>query len=538
MVAPQPQEQLLAACSLLPPLSRFTMPAPVRFPPLLIAAVLVSVSACRSEPRPDGITVLVETPPDSLDDRMALSAIGQRISQLIMPGLVIFNDASEPVPDLAESFRELDATTLEFVLREGLTFHDGRPLTSADVKATYDALLERAIPSPRADRLEPIERIEAVNARTLRFHLKRPYAPMLAELTIGIVPADRAREVEEQEKHPIGAGPYRFVSQPDEEHLELAAFGGWYAGRPGIDTVQFRVVRDETTRVLELLKGRADLVVNAVSPAVLPMLRKEPGIRVLTRDGTGYAYMGFNVRNGPMSDPRVRRAVCHLVDVSPIVEHKFHGLAVPASGMLPKTHWAYASTTGCRYDPKEAARLLDEAGYPDPDGPGGQPRFTLSYKTSTDRFRKSIALVFKEQLEKGGIEVDLRALEFGTFFSDVRRGNFEVITLKWAAVVEPDLLRWVFASEHIPTKENNFGGLNRGGYANTELDGLLDRASFASRTERTDLYARAQHLIDRDLPYAPLWHESAVAVVSKRLQNYVPSAHGFFRPLAEAKEAR
>ncbi len=513
-------------------------PVPVHLRLLLIAALLLSVSACRSEARRDGITVLIEAPPDSLDDRMALSANGQRIAQLVMPGLVIFNDASEPVPDLAESFRELDATTLEFVLREGLTFHDGRPLTSADVKATYDALLEKAIPSPRADRLEPIARIEAVDARTLRFHLKRPYAPMLAELTIGIVPADRAREVENQAEHPIGAGPFRFVSQPDEEHVELAAFDGWYAGRPKIDKVQFRVVRDETTRVLELLKGRADLVVNAVSPAVLPMLRKESAIRVLTRDGTGYAYLGFNVRSGPMADPRVRRAMCHLLDVSPIVEHKFHGLAVPASGMLPRTHWAFASTDGCRHDPAEAARLLDEAGYRDPDGPGGQPRFTLSYKTSTDRFRKSIALVLKEQLEKGGIAVDLRALEFGTFFSDVRRGNFEIITLKWAAVVEPDLLRWVFASANIPTQDNNFGGLNRGGYANTELDTLLDRASSASRRERTDLYARAQAIIDHDLPYAPLWHESSVAVVSKRLDDYAPSAHGFFRPLAEAKEVR
>jgi peptide/nickel transport system substrate-binding protein len=372
----------------------------------------------------------------------------------------------------------------------------------------------------------------------VRFHLKRPYAPLLAELSIGIVPADRARETAEQGRHPIGAGPFRFVAEPDEDHIELAAFDGWYGGRPGISKVSFRVVRDETTRVLELLKGRADLVVNGVSPAVLPMLEEKPGIQVLTREGTGYAYMGFNVRSGPLADPRVRRALCHLLDVSPIVEHKFHGLAVPAAGMLPRTHWAFAPTQGCRYDPAEAARLLDEAGYPDPDGPGGKPRLRLSYKTSTDRFRKSIALVLKEQLERGGIEVDLRSLEFGTFFNDVRRGNFEIITLKWAAVVEPDLLRWVFGSKEIPTAQNNFGGLNRGGYSNAELDPILTRASASSREERKGLYAQALKLIDDDLPYAPLWHESSVAVVSRRIEGYAPSAQGFFRPLAQAREVQ
>ncbi|MBX5480982.1 MAG: ABC transporter substrate-binding protein [Myxococcaceae bacterium] len=495
------------------------------------------LAACRSGSPPSGITVLIESPPDSIDDRMALSANGQRIAQLITPGLVTFNDESEPVPDLAESFRWVDDRTLEFTLRPGLTFHDGSALTTADVKATYEALLDRTLPSPRADKLEPVASIEAVDDRVLRLHLKRAYAPMLAELTIGIVPEERANDIAAQGRAPIGAGPFRFVAQPDEEHLELAPFDGYYGGKPDIRALHLRVVRDETTRVLELLKGRADLVVNAVSPAVLPMLTKQPGIHVLTRPGTGYAYIGFNVRQGPLSDPRVRRAICHLVRTEPIVEYKFHGLAVPATGMIPKSHWAYTPTAGCRYDPAEAARLLDEAGYPDPDGPGGQPRLTISYKTSTDRFRKSIALVLKQELEEGGIAIDLRALEFGTFFSDVRKGNFEMVTLKWGAVVEPDLMRWVFSSGFIPTAENHFGGLNRAGYADPEVDAALARASAAvTREERKALYAEVLRALDRDLPNVPLWHETSVAIVSDRLRGYSPSAHGFFTPLAKAHQ--
>lgn len=501
---------------------------------LLVAAL---AAGCRGDPPPRGITVLVQASPDSLDDRLALSAIGQQIAQLITPGLVTFDDDSRPVPDLAQSFRALDSTTVEFVLRPSLTFHDGTPLTARDVQATYTALLRRQIPSPRADRLDPVERIETLGDRVVRFHLKAPYAPILAELGIGIVPAARASEIELQGRAPIGAGAFRFVSRPDEDHIELAPFAGYHAGRPRISALHIRVVRDETTRVLELLKGRADLVSNAVSPAVLPTLRAEPHLRVLTRPGTGFAYMAFNLRRGAVADARVRRAICHLLHIQPIVEHKFHGLAEPATGMLPASHWAYAPTPGCTHDPARAAALLDAAGFPDPDGPGGRPRLSLSYKTSTDRFRKSLALVLKEQLEQGGIDVDLRALEFGTFFNDVRTGNFEIFTLKWVAVIEPDLLRWVFGSAHIPTAANNFGGLNRGGYSNPRVDDLLERAARAPAAERKSLYAEALAIVDRELPYVPLWHESSVAVVSHRLEGFQPSAQGYFRPLAAAREA-
>ncbi len=496
-------------------------------------------AGCREEVPQEGVVVLLEAAPDSLDDRMTLSAVGQRVAALIVPGLVTFSDESEPVPDLAESYEQVDERTLRFRLREGLVFHDGSALTSQDVRDTFEALIAKAIPSPKADKLEPVERIETPDERTVIFHLKRPYAPFLAELTIGVVPSARARDAEVQGREPIGAGPFKFAGRRDDEWIEVLPFDRYYGGAPAISKVSFRVVRDETTRVLELLKGRADLVVNAVSPAVLPVLRREERLTVLTRPGTGYAYMGMNLRRGPLADVRVRRALCHLVEPGPIVEYKFHGLAVPATGMIPRDHWAYAETEGCQYDPALAASLLDEAGYADPDGPEGPlPRLTLSYKTSTDRFRKAIALVLKEQLERGGVAVDLRTLEFGTFFQDVRRGNFELITLKWAAVVEPDLLRWVYASQFIPTKENNFGGLNRGAYRNAELDVLLDRASAAPQDERVELYANAQHMLDRDLPYVPLWHESSVAVTSQRLEGYEPSAHGFFTPLARAREVR
>jgi peptide/nickel transport system substrate-binding protein len=336
-----------------------------------------------------------------------------------------------------------------------------------------------------------------------------------------------------QDTAPIGAGPFQFSAQDDEDHLELLPFAGYYQGKPKISRLRIRTVRDETTRVLELLKGRADLMIGgAMSPASLPSLAENPSLRVLKRPGTGYAYLAFNLRQPPFSDARVRRAICHAIDAALITRTKFHGLAEPAAGMLPSTHWAYAPTAGCQPNAAAAAKLLEEAGYAAPNRP---LQFTL--KTSNDRFRKSIALIFKEQLSQLGIVVELRSLEFGTFFSDVRKGNFDAITLKWSAVIEPDLLRDVFASRNIPSALNHFSGWNRGAYVDRRLDEVLEQAAGTLVLgERRAFYRKAQDILDRDLPYIPLWHEDAVAIVSSHLQDFEPSTHNFFRPLATARE--
>ena len=474
------------------------------------------------------LVLLVDSPPESLDRRMTLSANGQRLASLVQAGLVRIGRSGEVEPDLAERFERIGGTRYRFHLRPGLTFHDGGPLRADDVVYTFDSLRDPAVGSPLGAKYDAIQTVEAVDDTTVDIVLKEPFAPLLLDLTMGIVPR-RMSDPDYAAAHPVppGAGPFRFVERPDEEHIVLEPFEGYWEGAPQMRRLEVVVVRDETTRVLSLLHGEADLVQGSISPLLLPRLEAAAHLRVLRASpGPGYAYLGFNLRHPILRDVRVRRAFAHAIDRDAIARYKFKGAATPATGMLPEGHWAYGPGRTYDYDPEKARSLLAAAGYPQ--------GFHITYKTSTDRFRRSIALIIEKQLEAVGIDVDLRAYEWGTFYGDIKRGNFEITTLKWTPVIEPHLMHWTFHSASIPTEENGWVGGNRGAYRNPEVDRLLDEAAHRlDPTERAARYRRVQEILSEELPYVPLWHEDTIAVVGDRVQGFQLSPWGFLHPLAK-----
>ncbi len=506
-------------------------------PSVLFALTVLGplIAACHAPAPPAGtLRVVLESAPETLDRRYALSATAQRIASLIQPGLVRIADDGRIVPDLAERFERVGERRYRFVLREGLTFHDGRPLTPDDVVFTYRSLVDPKLGVPLGPKYHAIQSVEATGPRTVEIELREPFAPILLDLVMGIVPRPAPGETAGARSRPIGAGPFRFEARPDEETIVLSAFDGYYGGRPGVDRIVFSVVRDETTRVLAALHGEIDVLPGGVSPVLLPRLEASPLVRVLRRPGAGYAYLAFNLRHPILKDVRVRRAVAMAIDREAILRFKFKGAGRLADSMLPRGHWAHHAVPAPPYDPARARALLDAAGYPDPDGDGPEKRFTLRYKTSTDRFRTSVAMVLARQLEAVGIGVDLRAYEWGTFYGDVKRGRFEIITLKWTPVIEPHLYQWVFHQDSIPSEDNGYTGGNRGAYRNPKVDALIDEAARElDPTRRAELYAQVQEILARDLPYVSLWHEDQVAIVHRRVRQFDLSPFGFFTPLAK-----
>ena len=497
--------------------------APRRHGPLFLLACLLSscVAACSSQASSSKVvTVAVLSSPNSLDPRVGSDETSQRIHTLVYDYLLALDDQLRVVGGLASSWEQADPVTYVIHLRRGVRFHDGHELTAADVVYTFRSFIDPAFVSPRKGAYRALDRVEAIDPYTVRFVLKEPFGSFPINLVMPVVPNGAGPELRD---HPIGTGPYQFVSLAVDDRVELAAFPGYFRGKPANDGVVLKVVPDEIMRALELRKGTVDMVVNDLSPDVIHQLAEEKSVTIAESPGTDYAYVGINMRDPVLKDRRVRHALGYAIDRAAIVEYLRRGLARPAIGILPPASWAFdEGVFQFTHDPGKARALLEEAGYGDPDGDGPEPRLRLTLKVSTNEFIRLQAAVIQQDLKKVGIDLEVLSYEFATLYTDVLKGNFQLFTLQWVGVSDPDMLRRVFHSKQMPPN-----GFNRGYYENPEVDRLIDAAQAATTDDdRRRLYGEAQRRVAEDAPYISLWYKTNVAVSRTQIEGVklTPSA--------------
>ena len=497
------------------------------------SAILLVCGGCQKEDLlGQGILVVgLEANPTNLDPRLSADAASSRINDLLFSRLFRKNQAGEPVQDIVKEWEQPDPTTYRFRIREGIRFHDGRPLDAHDVRYTFQSLMDPALGSPLRSSYQMIESIECPDPYTILFRLREPYASLLINLDLGILPRPKGGGAEGYSpQEPVGTGPYQFVSWTQNHEIRLKANPGYFEGSPRIREIRFKIVPDDTVRILELRKGSIHLLQNDIEPEVLRALEREAGFSVEKKQGTNYSYLGFNLRDPVLRSLKVRQAIAHAIDRRAIIDHLLGGLAVPATGVISPLSWAYESEVETyEYDPQKAMRLLDEAGYKDPDGPGPVKRFTLTYKTSQNELRSRIGEAIQSLLGEIGIGVKMRSYEWGTFFSDIRKGNFQIYTLTWVGIVDPDVYYYLFHSKSVPPN-----GANRGNYLNPELDHLIERGRvLQDREERKEIYGQIQKILARDLPYVSLWNEVNVVVTDRRVRGFVLCPNGDFLSLKD-----
>jgi peptide/nickel transport system substrate-binding protein len=493
----------------------------------LVLALVVAAAACRpAAPRDPGQIVLaIGSSPTSLDPGVGLDETSQRIQSLVFSPLVTIGDDLRIVPDLATRFETADSQTYVAALPAGVHFHDGRELTSADVVYTFRRFLDPAFVSARKGAYQDLQSVDALDRYTVAFRLRAASAAFPANVAnVGIVPEGSGATIA---RHPVGTGPYRLVDFVPDDHVTLAAFGGWFRGAPKNAGITFKVVPDATMRGLELRKGDVDLVVNDLTPDLVHELEAHAGVSVTTAPGTDFAYIGLNLRDPTLADRRVRQAIGYAVDRQAIVRYLQRGQARETAGLIPSMSWAYTDDLfRFTHDLARSAALLDEAGYRDPDGAGPRPRLHLVLKTSTAEAYRVQATALQQQLAGAGIELEIRSFEFATLFSDVIRGNVQLYTLIFTggSVADPDILRRVFHSSQMPPN-----GFNRAHYVNPEVDRLLDLATASlSEAERRRHYLEAERVIALDAPMIPLWARSNVAVAQADLAGITLSPIGDF----------
>jgi peptide/nickel transport system substrate-binding protein len=487
--------------------------------------------ASRSARENSTVVFLVEASPINLDPRIGTDAVSEHFHGLLFNSLIAHDAQMNIIPDLATSWDMPDPLTYVFHLRPGVKFHDGRALSSADVKFTFDSILAGDLKTPKRGAFQTLKSVEAPDPATVIFHLSEPYASFLwsiARPAIGIVPQGSGVEFAQ---HPIGTGPFQFVSMALDDEVVLDRNPDYFAGPPTIQRVRFRVVTDATVRALELRKGTADITaVNALAPDMAVTLAEQPGILKEDDPGTQLQYISMNFSDPILAHKEVRQALAYATDRPTLIKYLLRDQARIAHSLLPPNHWAYEpDVRRYDYDPAKANQLLDKAGFP--RGKDGV-RFHLEMKTSSEEPTRLRAEAITDEWKKIGVVLDLRPLEFATFLSDINHGSFQLYTFGWVgANNDPDIFQYVFSSKKFPPD-----GANRGHYKSAALDALLDRERVEmDRDKRKAILSQIQRMVAEDEPYINLWYQDNVVLHRDDLTGIVIPPAGDYDFLVRAQ---
>ena len=497
---------------------------------IVIAMTCIALAACGGKEKKESaaadenrLIVALQSSPTNLDGRVGNDNASGRIFDLCCRGLIQVTPELDYAPDLASSWETPDDRTIIFHLNPAAKFHDGRPLTAQHVKKTYEDVINQVVPNPKAAGYSSVKSIEATDAHTVVFHLKEPNGGLFDNLNMPILPPDA--DANKYKIAPISAGPYRVVEFKTDERVELEANEHWIGGAPKIKRITVRIIPDGTTRVLEMRRGTVNFEVNQIPFENVEEFEKNDKVQVVKKPGSVWQYLAFNLKKPILMKVEVRRAIAHAIDRQRITQDLLRGHGVVTDTMFGQGHWVRAENLPTyAYDVNRAKQLLDQAGHPDPDGDGPQPRFELSFKTSTDAEAGLRAQMIQQMLMQVGIKVNIQSSEFGTFYEDITKGNFDLFSLSRNGIGDPDFYNIIFYSKNVPPE-----GQNRGYYNNPRVDRLImeGRSTF-DRAKRKQIYGEIQRIVQEDLPYVSLYHQINVAVMDKNLQGYTMYPAGFW----------
>lgn len=491
---------------------------------LIAALVLAALPACNrkpSAPRPpaDGFYRLPLTDgPKTLDPAKFTDVDSEGVARRIFSTLVTLDAQLKPAPDLAEKWEiSPDGLTYSFHLRKGVLFHNGRELTSADVRYSYERLLRKSTMSHLAWVVEPIAGAKELRAGTaegltgmetpdpytVQVRLAEPFGPFLSFLAMGnasVVPKEEVeRAAGDFGRAPVGSGPFRFVRWRENDMIELARNENYYAGPPALAGLRFRIIKEPMVAYQEYVAGNLEHC--SAPEAYLDAIRNDPAQAAQLKSVAALStyFIGITMTHKPAGENvHLRRAMNHAVDRDFICNKVLGGTHAPAKGLLPPGLNGYdAALEGYSFDEAKAREELRLAGY----GPGAQmPELALFYNSRPPN--PQVAQAVQSDLRRVGIPVRLQPLEFAALLEATNKGEPDLFRLAWVAdFPDADNFLFIFHSAR-------FGSAgNRARYANPELDALLEvsrREQDADR--RLGLLRKAEGLIVADAPWIFLSH--------------------------------
>lgn len=472
---------------------------------LLFAALL----ACSALAQSGTLEIAVDQSPVGLDPHIATAFSTFVVIGQIYDGLVELNAELGIEPALAESWTVSDdGLTYTFTLREGVTFHNGRPLTGADVVYSFERIMAEATGSPLASRFTQVASVSALDPRTVVFTLKAPFAPFLANLvSLTVVPQEVVEANGNLQQVAVGTGPFVLQEWVPDTYLLLTANPDYYRpGEPGLAALRYNIVPEASTRAAGLRSGAYHFLPD-VDPATAETLRGARNITLLGTQDLAYSLLGLNVTREPLGDPRVREAINLAINRDEIVEAVYFGNAVPGGPLSPGLRdWALPVSEYPCYaaDPEAARALLADAGYPN--------GFDLEIITfGTIRVVADAAQVLQAQLQEAGINATVNIQEFGTFVQNWRNSDFDAFVSLNAGTPDPDgyLYRTFYTG----------GSTNVFKYSDPEVDALLDAGqTTVDAAARYEIYAELQRKL---ACHGPIVHIAYGTLFSAHRDNVV-----------------
>lgn len=493
------------------------------------AAESTAQSGAEASEKKDSIVLVTASDVLSMDPYRYDEGPTNQIMLHMYEGLVSQAPDMSFQPCLAESWEQSeDALTWTFHLREGVKFHDGEVMDSADVVASINTASNPDSPSAFSSYTSTFESVEAPDEKTVVIKTSQPNPVMLFNIAqIYILKKENVEGKTEEEiaSSVVGTGRYKFVEQVKEDHIDMVANEDYWGEIPEIKNVRFRPITNEATRTATMLTGEVDFAVD-ISVRDIERIDSTEGISVLKQQGLREIYLNLDSREdsplfpgqkNPMADPKVREAMYLAIDEATIIKNVMNGCAFEMNSIIPENYIGYAPVERAAYDPEKAKALLAEAGYAD--------GFEVTLDAPNDRYMNDdqIAQAVAGYLEKVGIKVTLNLMPKSNFFSYIKPAeNKSMLLMTGWSDASGDGLSLLHDMLYTFNREAGVGGVNRGHYSNAEVDALVDQAyAEADATKRGELVAAAEKIAREDFAYIPLHFEQDTYAIKDSL-NYTP----------------
>ena len=438
------------------------------------------------------------------------------------------NKTLEIVPQLAESWEiSEDKLTFTFKIKKNIKWHDGKPFTSEDIVFSYNKIMDPKVDSARLKAYyQEIEKVEAIDSHTVKFTYARPY--FLALESCGGMPIGPKHIFESGDfnknpagRQPVGTGPYKITKGETGRQIVLEKNHEYWGEKPKIDKIVFKIINDRNVAFQVLRKGEIDF--SSLTPIQWEKQSKtkkfEEKFNKYAYFTPNYNYIGWNIDRPFFSDKRVRKAMTHLVNRELILEKILFNLGVTVTNPFYINSKEYdKSIKPLIFSPEKAKLLLDEAGWVDSDSDGIRDKNGIKFEfeflipNASDTSEK-ISTILKEEMDKVGIVMNIRKIEWAVFVQRLNERKFDAVTLGWSMGVESDPYQIWHSSQ------KSGGGSNFVGFENAEADKIIEdaRKEF-NNDKRAKLYKKFANIIHNEQPYTFLFCRKSPVAVSNRFK--------------------